>query len=234
MTDLVSRLLDFLGGHFYHILLGCVLVIAAVLVLEFLDWRLRRIRVPEAADLFMFYRITEEYQRENEYLQKLTKAEEASQFKTSFLFRMFHEIRTPINGITGPLMLAESKLPEGHEAMQYLSNAVRFTEKGEITVTFRQMLTQAGRVDFLIRVHDTGIGMQPEFIDCIFHPFEQEESGAAAAELQEELLPGKVLLAEDNELNAMIVVEILQSRGLKVDVAEIPIYALSADAFVEE
>lgn len=48
MTDLVSRLLDFLGGHFYHILLGCVLVIAAVLVLEFLDWRLRRIQVPEA------------------------------------------------------------------------------------------------------------------------------------------------------------------------------------------
>ena len=58
--------------------------------------------------------------------------------------------------------------------INFLSNAVKFTSEGEIIVTFRQMMLQNGVVDFMIRVHDTGIGMEPEFINRIFRPFEQE------------------------------------------------------------
>ena len=59
--------------------------------------------------------------------------------------------------------------------INFLSNAVKFTKEGEVIVTFRQMLKQDGIIDLMIRVHDTGIGMDPEFINRIFRPFEQEE-----------------------------------------------------------
>ena len=58
--------------------------------------------------------------------------------------------------------------------INFLSNAVKFTEKGEIRVTLRQMALAGGTADIMIRVRDTGIGMSPEFINRIFRPFEQE------------------------------------------------------------
>ena len=60
--------------------------------------------------------------------------------------------------------------------INFISNAMKFTEQGEIRVTFRQMQRNHGRLDLLIRVHDTGIGMEPEFISRMFHPFEQEST----------------------------------------------------------
>lgn len=166
--------------------------------------------------------------------------------------------------------------------INFLSNAVKFTSEGEIIVTFRQMMRSAGHVDLMVRVHDTGIGMAPEFINRIFRPFEQESiettkryggTGLGMAitdhivrlmggEIVVESEPGKgsdfsvylhlpeaevpeqtakvkvlseddaeektqdsfkdrhILLAEDNEVNAMIAVEILQEMGAEVDVAE--------------
>lgn len=166
--------------------------------------------------------------------------------------------------------------------INFLSNAVKFTSEGEIIATFRQMMRSAGHVDLMVRVHDTGIGMAPEFINRIFRPFEQESiettkryggTGLGMAitdhivrlmggEIVVESEPGKgsdfsvylhlpeaeapeqtakvkalseddaeekmqdsfkgrhILLAEDNEINAMIAVEILQEMGAEVDVAE--------------
>ena len=166
--------------------------------------------------------------------------------------------------------------------INFLSNAVKFTSEGEIIVTFRQMMRSAGHVDLMVRVHDTGIGMAPEFINRIFRPIEQESiettkryggTGLGMAitdhivrlmggEIVVESEPGKgsdfsvylhlpeaeapeqtakvkalseddaeekmqdsfkgrhILLAEDNEINAMIAVEILQEMGAEVDVAE--------------
>ena len=226
--------------------------------------------------------------------------------------------------------------------INFLSNSVKFTQQGEITVTFRQMMLRDGVADLMIRVHDTGVGMEPEFINRIFRPFEQESietarnyggSGLGMAitdqlvrlmggEIVVESQPGKgsdfsvflhlpvtesptrpahtagmeesasqydgafngrrILMAEDNEINAMIAQEILNGMGAAVDVvgdgrqaveafdghganyydfilldvqmpvmdgrtaartiralprpdaAEIPIFALSADAFVED
>lgn len=59
----------------------------------------------------------------------------------------------------------------------FLSNSVKFTHEGEITVAFKQMLKNDGKVDIMIKVHDTGIGMEPEFLQRIFKPFEQENTG---------------------------------------------------------
>lgn len=225
--------------------------------------------------------------------------------------------------------------------INFLSNAVKFTSKGEISVTFRQMMLKDNMLDLLVRVHDTGIGMDAGFIKRIFRPFEQENIdtskkyggtglGMAITDSLVKLMGGEIvvesvkgegsdffvyfhlpvatasvqaetskkdeddslydnafegkhiLMAEDNEVNAMIAVEILQNMGAQIDVvgngkeavasfnsheagyydfilmdvqmpemdgrtaartiraldrkdaADIPIFALSADAFVED
>ena len=167
--------------------------------------------------------------------------------------------------------------------INFISNAVKFTSEGEVTVTFRQMMVKDGILDLMICVHDTGIGMSSEFINRIFRPFEQENAGTArkyggtglgmaitdnlvklmggeivvesmqgkgsdftvflhlpeaekpltesTVSAEEEAAEGKpkeeeafqgrrILMAEDNEINAMIAVEILQGMGAVVDVAE--------------
>ncbi len=232
----------------------------------------------------------------------------------------------------------------GQVIINFLSNAVKFTSEGEVIVTFREMILRDGKLDLMIRVHDTGIGMDSEFISRIFRPFEQEDASttrrfggtglgmaisdqlvklmggqivvestkgkgsdfsvilslpvateqqvaSCQAESPEEQdsplpaaenLPCRILMAEDNAVNAMISVEILGQSGITIDVAEngklaverfaaepagtydlilmdvqmpvmdgrtaakairalnradakeIPIYAVSADAFVED
>ena len=58
--------------------------------------------------------------------------------------------------------------------VNFLSNAQKFTEKGEIRVTFRQLQKENGKVSLMFRVHDTGKGLDAKFISRIFKPFEQE------------------------------------------------------------
>ena len=253
-----------------------------------------------------------------------------------------HGIRYAVNfeGVTVDWLLGD-ELRLSQIMINFLSNAVKFTEQGEIVVTIRQMMLREGNVDLLLRVHDTGQGMDPNFVYRIFRPFEQEsiETGKKyggtglgmaitdqlvhlmGGQILVESLPGKgsdftvyltlpqaeadeqasvtgraedqnqyedafqdcrILMAEDNDINAMIAVELLEGMGAKVDVAqngqlaleafqakpehyydfilmdvqmpvldgraatralraldrsdatEIPIFALSADAFIED
>ncbi len=162
--------------------------------------------------------------------------------------------------------------------INFLSNAVKFTSEGEIIVTFRQMMLHDGVADLMIRVHDTGIGMAPEFVERIFRPFEQESIdtaknyggtglGMAITDQLVRLMGGeivvesrkgvgsdfsvflhlpladesqtaveipamqsertaedddafrgrRILMAEDNELNAMIAEEVLGEMGAEVE-----------------
>lgn len=162
--------------------------------------------------------------------------------------------------------------------INFLSNAVKFTESGEVSVTFRQMMLKDNMLDLLVRVHDTGIGMDADFIKRIFRPFEQETVdtskkyggtglGMAITDSLVKLMGGEIvvesvkgegtdffvyfhlpvaansvktevsvkdndddslydnafegkhiLMAEDNEINAMIAVEIIQGMGAEIEV----------------
>ena len=182
------------------------------------------------------------------------------------------------DGVTVDYVLGD-ELRISQIIINFLSNAVKFTSEGEIIVTFRQMMLRNGVADMMIRVHDTGIGMEPAFISRIFRPFEQEtvetsrkyggtglgmaitdqlvklmggeivvesqpgrgsdfsvylhlpvaekpaepaaEPSRASAEETADVFRGRrILLAEDNEINAMIMVEVLQEMGAEIEMAE--------------
>lgn len=171
--------------------------------------------------------------------------------------------------------------------VNFISNALKFTpEGGDVSVTFRQMRANDNTASYVIRVHDTGKGMDPRFVSRIFKPFEQEDTsiarryggtglGMPIANGLIELMGGQIvvdtelgkgsdfmayisfekakseqveclerqkgtlelwkgsfnsnteydfngrrfLLAEDNEINAMITTEMLEIQGVEVDVA---------------
>ncbi len=63
--------------------------------------------------------------------------------------------------------------------VNFLSNAVKFTSQGEISVTFRQMMLSDDTVSFMVAVKDIGTGMDPKFINSIFRPFQQEDASIA-------------------------------------------------------
>ncbi len=172
--------------------------------------------------------------------------------------------------------------------VNFVSNALKFTDKGgSIEVVFREMYTSGARANYMIRVRDTGKGMDPRFVDRIFKPFEQEDRtiarryggtglGMPIANALVELMGGEIvvdtelgrgsdfttyipfdiasesqidklrsrgetletkadaparkveyafegrkfLMAEDNEINSTIAIEIFSKLGARVDVAE--------------
>lgn len=172
--------------------------------------------------------------------------------------------------------------------INFISNALKFTESGgNVAVTIREMYRSDDSVSYMLRVRDTGKGMDPRYISKIFKPFEQEDHtiarryggtglGMAITSALVDLMSGEIvvdtepgrgstfsayiplrlatpeqvadlkrkeqtletasdsmgasftyqfedkrfLLAEDNEINAMIVIELLARRGAAVDRAE--------------
>ncbi len=60
--------------------------------------------------------------------------------------------------------------------VNFISNALKFTDRGgTVEVTFREMYGGEGNVSYMLRVRDTGKGMDPRYISKIFKPFEQED-----------------------------------------------------------
>ena len=56
-----------------------------------------------------------------------------------------------------------------------ISNAVKFTEHGEVVVRVRDLVTEAERTMFRFEIQDTGIGINPENRNLIFDSFSQED-----------------------------------------------------------
>jgi signal transduction histidine kinase/DNA-binding response OmpR family regulator len=57
-----------------------------------------------------------------------------------------------------------------------ISNAVKFTERGEVKITVRHEGSSLINSEFRFEVTDTGIGIKPESCDAIFESFAQEDS----------------------------------------------------------
>jgi signal transduction histidine kinase len=60
--------------------------------------------------------------------------------------------------------------------INYLSNAVKFTERGEVVVRIRLVEDGADRCVVRVDVRDTGIGMTPQAASLLFQVFQQADS----------------------------------------------------------
>jgi signal transduction histidine kinase len=64
----------------------------------------------------------------------------------------------------------------GQVLLNLVSNAIKFTEHGEIQVRVRPLALGAEHIELEFQVHDTGIGMTPEQCSRMFQPFSQGDS----------------------------------------------------------
>ena len=74
-----------------------------------------------------------------------------------------------------PRRLRGDPLRLGQILTNLVSNAVKFTEQGEISVALRLALDSAPLM-LEVQVSDTGIGMTPEQMQRLFHPFSQADA----------------------------------------------------------
>jgi CheY-like chemotaxis protein/signal transduction histidine kinase len=63
--------------------------------------------------------------------------------------------------------------------VNYLSNAVKFTPRGEVTVAVRSRPLEDGRYEIEIGVKDTGIGIPEDRLDRLFKSFSQVDASTA-------------------------------------------------------
>ncbi len=94
-------------------------------------------------------------------------SEKASSKGLEIIFDINRDL--PRNFIGDPMRL-------GQILTNYAGNAVKFTEKGEITLIVRLQEYREEDVTLYIAVKDTGIGMKEEEIKLLFHSFQQADT----------------------------------------------------------
>ena len=63
--------------------------------------------------------------------------------------------------------------------LNLIGNAVKFTSKGSVFVNVKQTSNDISDACIRFEVHDSGIGLTPEHINCMFKPFEQADSSTS-------------------------------------------------------
>jgi len=75
-----------------------------------------------------------------------------------------------------PLYLMGDSLRLGQILLNLISNAVKFTNNGEVLVSVEPVQLFENSVQLEFRVQDTGIGMSQEQLDGLFQPFSQADT----------------------------------------------------------
>ena len=120
-----------------------------------------------------------------------------------------------------------------------LSNAAKFTEKGEIQLSVRRICGPEDRISFTLR--DTGIGMTPEQVSRLFDPFTQADAtttrrfggtglGLAITHKFCEMMGGSVQVESNPGAGSTFTIEVPASIGSPVDQPRAEIVAAPVDA----
>jgi len=166
-----------------------------------------------------------------------------SAFNLSELMQNIARIMQPRaeeNGLDLGVELDENVSPilfgDSHRINQILlnliSNAIKFTEKGGVTIKTRlqKKIDQTQIVEFSIR--DTGIGIAPEFLNTIFDKFSQEDRttarkyggtglGMAITKELVELMQGQINVYSKKDIGTEIMITIPLKAGSEADLPEV-------------
>jgi len=75
-----------------------------------------------------------------------------------------------------PAMIQGDPLRLGQVIINLMNNAVKFTDKGEVTLKVKMLSSLEGKDLLQFEVDDTGVGLTVEQIDKLFQPFSQTDS----------------------------------------------------------
>ena len=127
-----------------------------------------------------------ELRQEEELREAKLKAECANKAKSSFLFNMSHDIRTPMNAIIGYAELASRHLQETDKLGRYLE---------EIQICGKELLAMLGNVLDLARIENNKVEMEYTvsnvhecFENCVIMFQQQAESKNQTLSLTEQIL----------------------------------------------
>ena len=127
-----------------------------------------------------------ELRQEEELREAKLKAECANKAKSSFLFNMSHDIRTPMNAIIGYAELASRHLQETDKLGRYLE---------EIQICGKELLSMLGNVLDLARIENNKVEMEYTvsnvhecFENCVIMFQQQAESKNQTLSLTEQIM----------------------------------------------
>ena len=144
-----------------------------------------------------------EFERRKELEQALNDAQEANQARSEFLFRMSHELHTPLNVILGFLDLAEKYPGDIRRQEEYLGH-IRRSGKRLLELTDEML--------------DAAVSEGDKEKAFILREGQKKEEKAVLEQIS--LVGRRILLAEDNELNAEITMELLADEDILCEHAE--------------
>ena len=76
-----------------------------------------------------------------------------------------------------PTKLTGDPLRLGQVLTNLVSNAIKFSSNGDVTIQVKLLESSPSNADFRFLVHDTGIGLSPEQQNQLFTPYTQTEEG---------------------------------------------------------
>ena len=127
-----------------------------------------------------------ELRQEEELREAKLKADGANKAKSSFLFNMSHDIRTPMNAIIGYAELASRHLKETEKLGRYLE---------KIQICGKELLSMLGNVLDLARIENNKVEMEytvlnvhESFENCVTMFQQQAESKNQTLSLTEQIL----------------------------------------------
>ena len=107
-----------------------------------------------------------------------------------------------------------------------VGNAIKFTDRGEVTLHISQRSIQDDRVELRCEIHDTGIGISPEQQNLLFKPFSQADAsmtrrfggtglGLAISQRLVELMHGKIGVTSEPGQGSVFWFELALERQIR-------------------